>query len=98
MGRLEKLKKKGKVYFALTKKVRITKIIDEFSKIGESHPNNISKGYVKEGLEIEPPTVGMPYWLSSFHTSTVTKITKGTFKTLNSTYKYEVLENDESEN
>lgn len=89
---MKKLKKRNSVYFTLTKKVRITKISDD--SFSGKHPNGINEGYVKEGLEIEPPTIGMRYWLGNFSTSPIIKIMKGKFKTVYSTYKYEILKDE----
>lgn len=78
-------------------KVRVTKITDD--KFKGKHPNGINEGYITEGDEISQPRVGEPYSIFNvngydaleFKTSTVTQVSKTMFKTLNSTYKREVI-------
>lgn len=73
------------------KLVKLTKISDHI--FGNKHPNNINTGYIKIGIEMYPPKVGISYYLTNFHTSVVTKIiNETTFITLNSTYKIEYLD------
>ena len=57
------------------------------------HPNNKEVGYTKEGTFIEAPKVGETFLVGmQFQTSIVNEIIdKNTFKTLNSTYKWEVI-------
>ena len=81
------------------KKVKITKLTDDFFKqIGEKHPNEINEGYIKTGFELSPPKIGERYYVSSqvhdaFSTSPVVKINDdGTIKTTYSTYKIEYLD------
>jgi hypothetical protein len=50
-------------------------------------------GNIEYGVQLIEPTVGKPYWLSNFKTTTVTKIlSENTFETLNSVYKWEVID------
>ena len=74
------------------KKVRITKLTDD--KFNGNHPNGIFEGYVKEGIEIEPPTIGERYYVNDFSTSVLKSLPdkKGVFKTTYSTYKIEYLD------
>ncbi len=76
-----------------TKRVRLTKLSDD--AFDGNHPNGIYEGYIKEGIELVPPTVGERYYVglaSNFSTSPVTKIiNKNKFKTMYSTYKLEYL-------
>ena len=84
--------KQDKIPVVVGKRVRLTKLSDDH--FDGKHPNGIFEGYVKEGTEIVPPTVGEMYWLDNFHTSVVQKIIdKNTFKTTYSTYKIEYLDN-----
>ena len=77
-------------------KVRLTKVVDD---LDGNHPNRIDKGYVAEGRLTIDIQVGASVWLqyglsdTGFHTSTVISIdhSNNTFKTLNSTYKVEIL-------
>lgn len=70
--------------------VRITKIIDH--EFNGNHPNGINTGFIKQGVEVEPPQIGERYYVGlNFSTSPVTKITKGTIKTTYSTYKLEYI-------
>lgn len=59
------------------------------------YPKNIPDGYVKEGEFIEPPKVGDAFWVGgTWRTSDVQEIlSHNTFRTHNSIYKYEILEN-----
>ena len=72
----------------------LTKISDD--KFNGFHPNAKDEGYIKMGNNIYPetPTVGELFWVDNLHTSTVTKPLneQGIFKTKNSTYKLEILE------
>lgn len=71
--------------------IKITKISDD--KFEGKHPNGINEGWVSEGQEEREPTVGERYHGGGLLTSTVTEIVdENTFKTLNSTYKIEVIE------
>lgn len=77
------------------KKVKLTKLTDDFFKqIGELHPNGINEGYVRTGVEIEPPTIGERYYVGhDFSTSPVVKINDdGTIKTTYSTYSITYLD------
>lgn len=76
-------------------KVKITKLTDD--KFENNHPNNINEGFIKKGNLITPPVVGYSCMVDSFYTSTVQEIVSKTdkeiiFKTLNSTYKLEILD------
>lgn len=74
------------------KKVRLTKLSDDH--FNGNHPNGIYEGFVKEGKEVEIPTVGQRYYLNNgFSTSVVIKlIDENTIKTTYSTYKLEYIE------
>ena len=83
----------------MTKRIRVTKTVDNFSELGEKHPNEINKGSVYEGSFFSDITIGEVLFISQdngrvFRTSTIIEINKEdcTFKTLNSTYKYEYLD------
>lgn len=83
-----------KIPLSLPIKIRVTKVTDEVFK-GE-HPNKINEGYTVEGEISELPLVGFSLYVSHgtrlFATSQITEIIDGnTFKTLNSTYKWEVI-------
>ncbi|MFV2014973.1 MAG: hypothetical protein ACC656_06075 [Candidatus Heimdallarchaeota archaeon] len=65
----------------------------------ENHPNGINIGTIREGVIEEDPKVGecvrittSPHLGGLFRTSPVVEIIDGGFKTLNSYYKYEILE------
>jgi hypothetical protein len=84
------------------KRLKLTKLSDDAFE--GNHPNGINEGYVIEGFEIEPPTIGERYavlrskmdsW--SFSTSMVTSPLdeNGIFKTTYSTYKVEYEKDEE---
>ena len=73
------------------KTVKITKLSDDV--FNGSHPNGIDEGYESEGYEYAPPQVGERYHGGGLLTSTVTEvIDENTFKTRNSTYRIETIE------
>lgn len=77
------------------KTVRITKESQESEVV---NPNGIHAGYVKEGVLHFPITVGSPAYIGSLRTSTVIEIISETkFKTSNSTYVMEFLEEEKTE-
>ena len=84
-----------KLPLKVTNIVRVTKLSDDVFE--GNHPNTINEGYVKEGVPIYGrPEVGYSFAINNFYTSTVQEIVsdegdKGVFKTLNSTYKWEVI-------
>ena len=50
-------------------------------------------GNIEYGIQLIEPSVGKPYWISNFKTTNVTKIlSENTFETLNSVYKWEVID------
>ena len=72
------------------KGVRLTKLKEAENP---THPNNIKEGFAREGEFVESPVVGEPFYIGNFITSKVTEIlSDNTFKTLNSIYRWEVLE------
>tara|TARA_R110000868_G_scaffold186631_4_gene429085 strand:- start:494 stop:793 length:300 start_codon:yes stop_codon:yes gene_type:complete len=79
------------------KKVKLIKVSDNFFKnIGENHPNGINIGYIKEGIELSPPTIDERYCIDSFCTSIVINVSelinnKCTIKTTFSTYNLEYI-------
>lgn len=90
MGKLTSNKIGVQIESNIGKKVRITKLSDD--SFNGNHPNGIYEGYVQEGIELEPPTVGKRYYVNGFSTSIVEKIIdENTIKTLYSTYKIEYL-------
>jgi len=73
------------------RKIKITKLSDD--KFNGKHPNGIYEGHETVGLEFAAPKVGERYNVQGLSTSLVTEIVdENTFKTLNSTYKIEVVE------
>lgn len=73
---------------------RLTKLSDD--KFDGEHPNGVSAGNEYTGFIIQPPLVGQSCILVGFYTSTVTEIldvseNNVTFKTLNSTYLFEMI-------
>lgn len=75
------------------KKVRITKLVDDFEQTGETHPNGFVKGSVIEGTVWDNLVVGERFIVGRIGTSRVTKIIDNTtFKTIYSTYKLEILD------
>lgn len=75
------------------KKFRLTKVSDD--KFNGFHPNGIDEGYTKEGYMPLKPTVGERFYLGALRTSTVTEVIDATtFKTLNSTYKLEEIDEE----
>ena len=71
---------------------KLTKLSDD--KFKGNHPNNIFKGYIKEGsIYPSEPKVGESFYCGSLGTSTVTEPlnSDGVFKTKNSTYKLEKM-------
>ena len=76
------------------RKIKITKMSDE--KFDGQHPNNINEGYTVDGSILKNPVINEPFCViregGMFVTSKVTEIIDSeTFKTLNSTYKWEVI-------
>lgn len=77
-------------------KVKITKISDD--KFNGKHPNNINEGFNTTGILYNYPTIDTCCYIGSLRTSLVTEILESDseksliFKTLNSTYKIEELE------
>ena len=61
------------------------------------HPNNIEVGYVKIGKLISTPKVGEQFYLGyTYRTSVVVEIiNENTFKTLNSIYRWTLLNETE---
>lgn len=85
--------KQDKIY--LTNVGRVTKLTDD--KFEGEHPNGVSEGSVYTGFIIQRPLVGQSCVLDNFYTSLITEIlevddTNITFKTLNSTYLFEIIE------
>tara|TARA_R110002126_G_scaffold88759_7_gene212579 strand:+ start:19702 stop:19974 length:273 start_codon:yes stop_codon:yes gene_type:complete len=83
-----------KIPVDITPKVRIKKLSDD--KFGGEHPKDINEGFLIEGDIISKPKVGESFWVDNFATSTITEIVEdtpimGVFKTLNSTYFWEVI-------
>ncbi len=72
-------------------KVKLTKLSDDV--FNGSHPNGIYEGHVQIGTEYDKPELGQPYWVGrSWRTSDVIEVLdNNTFKTLNSTYKIEYI-------
>lgn len=81
--------KNNKIPLKISKKVKLTKLSDD--AFAGNHPNGINTGYVKEGYELVPPTIGERYFVgNTFSTSPVTEIIdKNTFKSTYSTYQIE---------
>lgn len=73
------------------KKYRVTKITDD--RFEGKHPNGIDAGYVKEGYIPFSPKEGECFFCGLLRTSRVTQELdeNGIFKTLNSTYKLEEI-------
>ena len=60
----------------------------------ENHPNGYDVGTSIEGDMSSFPEVGKVFWCGDIHTSRVTEIINdSTFKTLNSVYKFTILQN-----
>lgn len=80
-------------------KIRITKLEE---RDDATHPNNIEVGYVRESFmhynELDGPMVGRRFYIDHiWSTSPVTEIlSDNTFKTLNSVYKWERIQEDSS--
>lgn len=76
------------------KKYRVTKITDD--RFDGEHPNGINAGYVAEGYMPFLPTEGEMFYLGHLRTSTVTQALdkNGIFKTNNSTYKLEYIDEE----
>lgn len=80
--------------------IEVTKIKD--LKFDGQHPNHINNGFKEVGYIENLPKVGKPFVMYSipkitiggvkFYTSTVKKVTKGTFTTLNSVYKFKIID------
>lgn len=79
--------------------IKLTKVSDD--KFKGHHPNEINEGFSIIGKLVDNVTVGKVLLMLTpndkryryFHTSIITEITGADeFKTLNSTYKVEVLE------
>lgn len=81
-------------------KIRITKLEE---RSDATHPNNIEVGYVRESCchldSFEKPIVNNRFYIDYFwSTSIVTEIlSDNTFKTLNSIYKWELIEQEEQQ-
>jgi len=90
-SKVNKYKNSG-IFLNLGKKVRLTKLVD--TTFNGKHPNGINEGYVKEGQELVPPTIGERYYVGlTFSTSPVLKINKnGTIETTYSIYKLEYVD------
>ena len=77
------------------KKVKLTKLSDD--AFNGNHPNGIYEGYVAQGFETNPPTIGERYEIHTENGTLVlsTSIVQsgsnkdGIFKTTYSTYKVE---------
>lgn len=87
------MSKQEKTQLPLIKKVRVTKTHDNFNG---NHPTGIGEGYSREGFIEKEPTIGESFLVNRlggyFVTSPVTEIIDGnTFKTENSTYKWEFI-------
>ncbi len=77
------------------RRVKLVKLKDDV--FNNNHPNGINEGYVKEGFETNPPTIGERYEIYNskmmtdwpFSTSAVKSLPdeNGIFKTTYSTYK-----------
>lgn len=85
-------------------RIKITKIKELEDAL---HPNNIVEGSEREGEFSEAPIVGECFWMqyekdvdSWFRTSVVIEIIdENTFRTLNSIYRYEPInEKDDEQN
>lgn len=70
--------------------MRVEKLSDD--KFGGKHPNGVNSGYVSEGAVLVFE-VGYGLYMQGLRTSPITEINEeeGTFKTANSTYKFEWL-------
>ena len=80
-------------------KVKVIKLTDD--RFNGNHPNGVDAGYTVVGYCHQLPTVNHSFYvdrskerfINPFYTSTVTEVGEdGVFKTLNSTYKYEVID------
>ncbi len=73
------------------KLVKLIKLKD--NKFDGKHPNNINIGFIKIGKFHKEPTIGESFVVGwDFGTSKVIEILEdGVFNTLNSTYKYEII-------
>lgn len=77
-------------------KGKLIKLTDDV--FNGNHPNNIGEGYVARGFIVQKPVVGSSCIVGDLRTSTVTKVLKdGVFKTLNSTYKLEIINESKTE-
>ena len=85
--------------------IKLTKISDD--KFRGHHPNQINKGFNITGQALNDIVVGDALFLNTsgdkrygyFHTSVIIEILgKDSFKTLNSTYKVEILESAKPSN
>lgn len=71
------------------KSVTLTKLSNDYHK---EHPNNINEGYTISGMLFQEPIVGQSCCVNDFCTSSVVEnLENGIFKTINSTYKIEIL-------
>lgn len=83
------------------RKIKLIKLSDDYFK--GNHPNGIYEGYIKQGYMMNKPKIGELFWIHHsktnpiFHTSEVIKkLNKNNiFKTENSTYKIEYLDQGE---
>jgi hypothetical protein len=86
--------KNNKIPIALERKIRLTKISDDY--FNGNHPNNIQEGFAKEGSISELPIIGERFYIGTFSTSLVKEVLDKEhsiiFKTLYSTYNLEFLE------
>lgn len=78
--------------------------LNEDFDLVENHPNGFNVGTIREGTVSEDPKVGECYWVTTskhfsgmFKTSSVVKLLPNGFKTLNSYYRLEVLEENVDE-
>jgi len=74
------------------KEYKLTKLKD--IRFNGCHPNGFQVGYTKQGFAPFLPTVGLSFYLGALRTSTVTEVLndKGEFKTQNTVYKLEEIE------
>ncbi len=74
------------------KTVRVVKLED--TKFNGNHPNGVVEGTERTGQAYFDLEIGKCFWLNNFTTSPVTEIneTNMTFNTLNSVYKFEIIE------
>jgi hypothetical protein len=71
-------------------RVHIEKIEERSDAV---HPNNMYVGFTLSGKFVDPPTIGKRFYVGSFSTSIVRELVDSTtFKTLNSIYKWKMVE------